>query len=540
LSRAGNELNHAEDQNNRGGGGGAGGSSRSPLIPGIDLPLQNTNSKILLLYGPSGVGKTLYCRQFLREGLLKGHRCVFVSTALSKMQFDALFSNMDGTKPVDHIEFINPRDDHVPQSHHNYKVISGKKLVTAILSDIIRSLETTVENETKAAPSTSGSIDRNIISKKAVRLVIDSLTHMLLLLRERTLMQFVMDLADILKKFNATAILSLTTSSMDQSLVTNLGSVLDGVIEMRLKEDSYGLAIRSIRVRHIKGAYYDPRWLTFRISTNGNIIFSNGHSSLGGGQAGLTCTLCAKPIMGTPLVRSDFVFDSKECMEIYQRLENAYGSKISDTGLPSEAFDASFFFIDMVGLSDPTLSVKNQVHKIEILNELIHSCDAFRKVSTGKKVILPAGDGMAIGFLSKPEIPLELSIQLHRKLRAYNEEKSAAEEIGVRIGLASGPVFTVADLNNVQNIWGPGIILARRVMDAGDKGHILIAESLAQVLLSLKDEYRQMIRLISNKYKIKHGQQIKLYTAYSDDFGNPKIPAKVSIIEEEDDDDNNV
>jgi len=539
LSSAGNELNHAENQNNSGGGGGGGSSSRSPLIPGIDLPVQNTNSKILLLYGPSGVGKTLYCRQFLREGLLKGHRCVFVSTALSKMQFDALFSNMDGSKPVDSIEFINPRDDDAPLSHRNYKVISGKKLVTAILSDILRSLETTVGNETKAAPSTQGSIDGNV-SNKAVRLVIDSLTHMLLLLRERTLIQFVMDLTDLLKKFNATAILSLTTSSMDQSLVTNLGSVLDGVIEMRLREDSYGLAIRSIRVRHIKGAYYDPRWLTFRISTNGNIIFSNGHSSLGGGQAGLTCTLCAKPIMGTPLVRSDFVFDSKECMEIYQRLENAYGSKISDTGLPSEAFDASFFFIDMVGLSDPTLSVKNQVHKIESLNELIHSCDAYRKVSAGKKVILPAGDGMALGFLSKPEIPLELSIQLHRKLRAYNEEKSPAEEIGVRIGLASGPVFTVADLNNVQNIWGPGIILARRVMDAGDKGHILIAESLAQVLLSLKDEYRQIIRLISDKYKIKHGQQIKLYTAYSDDFGNPKIPAKVSIIDDDDDNNKNV
>jgi class 3 adenylate cyclase len=342
-----------------------------------------------------------------------------------------------------------------------------------------------------------------------------------------------------LKNFNATAILTLTASSMDESLVSNLGSVLDGVIELRLKEDSSGLAIRSIRVRHIKGAYYDPRWVTFRISTNGNIIFSDRHSSSGGGQAVLTCTLCAKPIMGAPLVRSDFVFDSKECMEIYQRLENAYGSKISDTGLPSEAFDASFFFIDMVGLSDPTLSVKNQVHKIEILNELIHSCDAYRKVSTGKKVILPAGDGMAIGFLSKPEIPLELSIQLHRKLRAYNEEKSPAEEIGVRIGLASGPVFTVADLNNVQNIWGPGIILARRVMDTGDKGHILIAENLAQVLLSLKDEYRQMIKLVSEKYTIKHGQKIKLYTAYSDDFGNPQTPAKVSIIDEDNNNINN-
>jgi class 3 adenylate cyclase len=400
---------------------------------------------------------------------------------------------------------------------------------------MIRSLKPTVRNNRKkaattSAQSSSSSIDSNTSSSKAVRLVIDSLTHMLILVRERTLIQFVMDLAYLLKDFNATAILTLTTSSMNhESMVSTLGSVVDGVIETRLREDSNGLAIRSIRVRHLKGAYYEPRWMTFRISANGNIMFSNGRYSSLGGPAQLTCTLCAKPIMGTPLIRSEFVFDSKECMEIYQRLENAYGPKISDTGLPSEAFDASFFFIDMVGLSDPTLSVKNQVHKIETLNELIHSCDAYRKVSAGKKVILPSGDGMAIGFLSKPEIPLELSIQLHRRLRLYNQEKSPTEEIGVRIGLASGPVFTVADLNNVQNIWGPGIILARRVMDAGDKDHILIAENLAEMLLSLKDEYRHVIRLISNKYKIKHGQKIKLYTAYSDDFGNQQIPAKVVI-----------
>jgi UDP-N-acetylglucosamine:LPS N-acetylglucosamine transferase len=85
----------------------------------------------------------------------------------------------------------------------------------------------------------------------------------------------------------------------------------------------------------------------------------------------------------------------------------------------------------------------------------------------------------------------------------------------------------VSDLNNVQNIWGPGIVLARRVMDAGDNGHILIAEKLAEELISLKDEYRRIISLISSKYKIKHGQEIKMYSAYSNDFGNPQIPAKV-------------
>ena len=85
----------------------------------------------------------------------------------------------------------------------------------------------------------------------------------------------------------------------------------------------------------------------------------------------------------------------------------------------------------------------------------------------------------------------------------------------------------MSDLNNVQNILGPGIILARRVMDACDNGHILIAEKLAEELISLNDEYRRVINLISNKYKIKHGQEIRLYSAYSNDFGNPQTPTKV-------------
>jgi hypothetical protein len=66
-------------------------------------------------------------------------------------------------------------------------------------------------------------------------------------------------------------------------------------------------------------------------------------------------------------------------------------------------------------------------------------------------------------------------------------------------------------------------------MDAGDRDHILIAESLAETLLTLKDEYRQVIRLVSYPYKIKLGQTIKLYTAYSYDFGNPQIPFKALI-----------
>ena len=498
------------------------------MIPGIYLPFQSIGSKILLLSGPSGVGKTMYCRQFLLEGLLKGDKCIFISTDLSKMQFNALFSNVDNKNILDRMEFINPCDD-MSLPYNDERAVSGKGLANVILSALKRSLEIrSTTSETQTA-SSNQKREEDVVggTDKPIRLVIDSMTHTLLLIGERTLIEFVMDLTRILKGLNATAILTLTTSSVDQRMVSNLSSIVDGIIEMRLKEDSNDMAIRSIRVRHLKGVYYDPKWTSFKISSNGTIIFRGVQRSSLRTPYEITCALCAKPVIGTPLVKSDLIFDSKECMEIYYRLENAYGSKISDTGLPSQAFHASFFFIDIVGLSDPTLSVKKQVQKIQILNELIYSCDSFRKTSPGKKIILPTGDGMAIAFLSNPESPLELSIQLHYKIHEYNEQKATSDSIGVRIGLGSGPVFTVSDLNNVQNIWGPGIILARRVMDAGDNGHILIAEKLAEELISLKDEYRRVINLISNKYRLKHGQEIKLYSAYSDDFGNPQIPAKV-------------
>jgi KaiC/GvpD/RAD55 family RecA-like ATPase/class 3 adenylate cyclase len=519
LSSVGNNLNGAQNYINS--------SNSSLLLPGIYLPIQSIGSKILLLSGPSGAGKTMYCRQFLLEGLLKGDKCIFISTDLSKMQFNALFSNVEDKTIVDRMVFINPCDD-MPLLYNDEGAVTGKRISNAILSTLKRSIEIGSTNEMQTASSNQNREGEDVGgTERPMRLVIDSMTHMLLLIGEKTLIEFVMDLTRLLKGSNVTAILALTTSSIDERMVSNLSSIVDGIIEMRLKEDSNDMAIRSIRVRHLKGVHYDPKWTTFKISNKGTIIFRKAQRSSLRTPYEITCALCAKPIIGTPLVKSDLIFDSKECMEIYYRLENAYGSKISDTGLPSDAFHASFFFIDIVGLSDPTLSVKNQVHKIQILNDLIHSCDSFRKTSAGKRIILPSGDGMAIGFLSSSETPLELSIQLHHKIRAYNEQEYTSDSLGVRIGIGSGPVFTVSDLNNVQNIWGPGIIIARRVMDAGDNGHILVAEKLAEELISLKDEYRKIINLISNKYRIKHGQEIKLYSAYSNDFGNPQIPSKV-------------
>ena len=190
------------------------------------------------------------------------------------------------------------------------------------------------------------------------------------------------------------------------------------------------------------------------------------------------------------------------------------------------SINANFFFIDVVGLSDPSMSVKKQIAKIDVLNRLIGSCNVFLTTPKSRKIILPAGDGMAIGFLLNPESPLLLSIQFQQKLSEYNKDKPAEDMIGVRIGLSSGPVFVHNDINNNKNLWGPGIVLARRAMDLGDNLHILIADKLAEELIALKDEYRDIITQIA-EYEIKHGQIIKLYSVYSKEFGNPNLPEKV-------------
>ena len=133
---------------------------------------------------------------------------------------------------------------------------------------------------------------------------------------------------------------------------------------------------------------------------------------------------------------------------------------------------------------------------------------------------------MVIGFLLNPQLPLELAIELHKKLRLYNENKDSPDErIGVRIGLSSGPVFAVNDIKNTQNFWGPGIILARRVMDIGDNWHILIAAVLAEKLIPLRPEFKKIIKCVG-AYQIKHGQDLMLYSVYSNDFGNPETPLK--------------
>jgi len=188
---------------------------------------------------------------------------------------------------------------------------------------------------------------------------------------------------------------------------------------------------------------------------------------------------------------------------------------------------AHFFFVDIVGLSDPSVSTRIQIKKIQTLNTIVMNSTSFRFTPKETMLVLPTGDGMAIGFLQGPELPLNLAIEIHKMLSKYNKARIPVEIIGVRIGIHSGAAFVVDDVLNNKNIWGPGIILARRIMDIGDDGHILLSVRISEDLREISDYYKQILRPVQ-KYTIKHGQTISLYSAYDKGFGNPRSPVRKS------------
>ncbi len=176
------------------------------------------------------------------------------------------------------------------------------------------------------------------------------------------------------------------------------------------------------------------------------------------------------------------------------------------------------------------MSTNTQTEKIRILNESIGNCNSFKSISKNEKIVLPTGDGMAIGFLNGLEGPLQLAIELQKKLKEYNEKQVKLDKIFIRIGCHSGNIFVVNDIQGNKNFWGPGLILSRRVMDIGDAGHILMTASMAESLLELSNDFKKIIHPLHD-YQIKHGDVILLYSVYDESFGNSSKPQK-GLIEE--------
>src|SRR6266699_4652570 len=189
---------------------------------------------------------------------------------------------------------------------------------------------------------------------------------------------------------------------------------------------------------------------------------------------------------------------------------------------PESASDVKFeighvLFIDIVGYSK--LLINEQSEQIQKLKEIVRGTGQFRLAEAeGKLLRLPTDDGGALVFRTTPEAPVLCALEIAKALKRH-------PKIHVRMGIHSGPVNEVTDLNEQANIAGAGINIAQRVVDCGDAGHILLSRHVADDLKHYA-RWRPYLHEIG-ECKVKHGEVISIVNFYTDELGNPMPPKNI-------------
>ena len=178
---------------------------------------------------------------------------------------------------------------------------------------------------------------------------------------------------------------------------------------------------------------------------------------------------------------------------------------------------AHVLFIDIVGYSK--LLTDEQSEALQELNQIVRHTEAAREAeAAGQLIILPTGDGMALVFTGSVEGPAECALEVSQALRAQ-------PSLPVRMGIHSGPVQYIRDANARENISGVGINIARRVMDCGDAGHILVSKRFADDLAQHRRWQRYLHEL--GDVEVKHGVIVSLVNFYAETIGNPAPPGRI-------------
>jgi TolB-like protein/Flp pilus assembly protein TadD len=174
-------------------------------------------------------------------------------------------------------------------------------------------------------------------------------------------------------------------------------------------------------------------------------------------------------------------------------------------------------FIDSVGYSK--LLTDEQRELQDRLSQIVRNTEQFRIAdSAGKLVRVPAGDGMALAFFNSPEAPLKCAIEISRALEN-------SPDIRLRMGIHSGPVNFVRDVDERTNIAGTGINIAQRIMDCGDAGHILLTKRIAEDLGQIREWQPHLHDL--GECSVKHGARVSAVNFYNSEVGNPEVPEKI-------------
>src|SRR5438270_4477769 len=174
-------------------------------------------------------------------------------------------------------------------------------------------------------------------------------------------------------------------------------------------------------------------------------------------------------------------------------------------------------FIDIVGYSK--LLINQQSEQIQTLKQIVRGTEQFRLAEAeGKLLRLPTGDGGALVFRTNPESPVLCALEISKELKNH-------PELHVRMGIHSGPVNEVTDLNEQANIAGAGINIAERVMDCGDAGHILLSRHVADDLAQYAQWPPHLHSL--GACEVKHGVRVSVVNLYTEELGNPHRPRNI-------------
>src|SRR6476469_1530100 len=181
---------------------------------------------------------------------------------------------------------------------------------------------------------------------------------------------------------------------------------------------------------------------------------------------------------------------------------------------------AHVLFIDIVGYSK--LSINDQSAAVEELNQVVRVSDQLQRAEAADRLLkIATGDGMALVFYTSPEAPAHCAVEISRALKEH-------PRLHVRMGIHSGPVSGVVDVNGRPNLAGAGLNTAQRVMSCGDAGHILLSKHVAEDLEEY-DRWRPLLHDLGT-CEVKHGVRIGVTNLYSDELGNPQLPKKFQAL----------
>src|SRR6266403_175645 len=182
---------------------------------------------------------------------------------------------------------------------------------------------------------------------------------------------------------------------------------------------------------------------------------------------------------------------------------------------------AHVLFIDTGGYSK--LSINEQHAAVEELNRIVRAAEQFQQAEAANRLIrIPTGDGMVLVFYTNPEAPAQCAVEISHALKEH-------PGLQIRMGIHSGPVSGVVDVNERANLAGAGINMAKRVMDCGDAGHILLSKHVAEDL----EEYEKWRPFLHDlgTYEAKHGVRVSVVNLHDDQFGNAKLPQRFETVQ---------